>query len=136
LALSKLLTRKLVLLGAKPAPLTAILLLFMTPVSLPLALLDWQTPSALQWPWLLLLGLLAALSHLSFAKAYQLAEVTFLAPFGFSKFIVGTLIGYLVFAEFPNSWSLWIGMLIIGFSLGLLPYKMPLYSEAKRFKSN
>lgn len=136
LALSKLLTRKLVLLGATPAPLATALLLFMTPVSLPLALLEWQTPSSIHWPWLLLLGVLAALSHFSFAKSYQLAEVTFLAPFGFTKFILGTIIGYFVFGEFPQEQSFWIGMLIILLSLGVLRYKIPLYSDATRFKSN
>ncbi len=136
LAFSKLLTRKLVLLGHTPTYLAASLLLLMTPVSLPLALLEWQPPALQHWPWLMFMGLLAAGSHLTFSKAYQLADVGFLAPFGFTKFMLGTLVGYCFFAEIPTDWSLWFGMLIIFASIFVLSYKMPLYSEAKRLRSS
>ncbi len=132
LALSKLLTRKLVLLGHSPTYLAASLLLLMTPVSLPLALLDWQTPTLQHLPWLIGMGVLAAGSHLTFGKAYQLADVTFLAPFGFTKFMLGALIGYCFFAELPTAWSLWLGMLVIFASILVLGYKIPWHSEAKR----
>ncbi len=136
LAYSKLLTRKLTLLGEQPSTLAAALLILMTPASLPLALIEWQAPQPQHWPWLALLGLLAAASHFSFGKAYQLADVSFLAPFGFSKFMMSALVGYLVFQEFPKSWSLWLGMSIILCSIAVLHYKMPLYSEAKRLRSS
>ena len=136
LALSKLLTRKLALLGHTPTYLAASLLLLMTPVSLPLALVDWQTPTLQHLPWLIGMGVLAAGSHFTFGKAYQLADVAFLAPFGFTKFMLGALIGYCFFAELPTAWSLWLGMLVIFSSILVLGYKMPLYSEAKRFRSS
>ncbi len=132
LALSKLLTRKLVLLGHTPTYLAASLLLLMTPVSLPLALVDWQTPTLQHLPWLIGMGALAACSHFTFGKAYQLADVAFLAPFGFSKFMLGALIGYCFFAELPTAWSLWLGMLVIFASILVLGYKIPWHSEAKR----
>ncbi len=136
LALSKLLTRKLVLLGHTPTYLAASLLLLMIPVSLPLALVDWQTPTLQHLPWLIGMGVLAAGSHFTFGKAYQLADVAFLAPFGFSKFMLGAVIGYCFFAELPTAWSLWLGMLVIFASILVLGYKMPLYSEAKRLRSS
>ena len=120
LALSKLLTRKLVLLGHTPTYLAASLLLLMTPVSLPLALLEWQTPALQHWPWLIGMGVLAASSHFTFGKAYQLADVAFLAPFGFTKFMLGAVIGYCFFAEMPTAWSLWLGMLVIFSSILVL----------------
>jgi len=136
LALSKLLTRKLVLLGHTPTYLAASLLLLMTPISLPLALVDWQTPTLQHLPWLMGMGALAACSHFTFGKAYQLADVAFLAPFGFSKFMLGALIGYCFFGELPTAWSLWFGMLVIFASILVLGYKIPLYSEAKRLRSS
>ncbi len=44
--------------------------------------------------------------------------------------------GYCFFAELPTAWSLWLGMLVIFASILVLGYKMPLYSEAKRFRSS
>jgi len=123
LAFNKLLTRKLANLGETPISLAMYLLLLMAPVSLLPALYEWSTPNLTHWPWLILLGLLAAGAHLSFSKAYQLAEVTFLTPIGFSKFFLSTLIGYLAFSELPANWSLWIGVSVIFGSILLLGYK-------------
>ncbi len=136
LVVSKLLTRRLANEGATSTTLATYLLVFMAPASLLLALIEWKTPTIQHLPWLMLLGALAAGAHWSFARAYQLAEVTFLTPFGFSKFLLSMLVGYFAFAEFPTSISLWIGMLIIFGSIFLLGYKISLYSWANRLRSN
>lgn len=135
LAFSKLFTRKLANLGESPQSLATYLLLLMTPVSLVPALFEWTWPNAEHWHWLLLLGFFAAVAHWSFAKAYALAEVTFLTPFGFSKFLFSTFIGFYFFAEIPSK-ALWIGLMVIGASIVLLIYKIPLYSTAKRLRSS
>lgn len=123
LAFNKLLTRKLANYGESPTTLAVYLLLLMIPVSFVPALYDWQTPELYHWPWLILAGALAAAAHLSFSKAYQLAEVTFLMPIGFSKFFLSALVGYLAFAELPTHWTLWLGMGIIFISILLLNKK-------------
>jgi len=135
LAISKLLTRQLAKAGETPEQLTLFLLFGMIPVSFIPACYEWVTPLYSHWPWLITLGFLAVLAHISFGKAYALAEVTFLMPFGFSKFLFSMLLGYYCFLEIP-SFSLWLGMGVIGLSLLCLAYKIPLYSIAKRFKSN
>ena len=141
LAWNKLLTRKLGLLGESPELLATYLLLFMVPISFIPALYKWVTPSIEHCYWLLALGMLVALAHLSFGKAYKLAEVSFLTPFGFSKFIFSTLVGYFAFSELPTQWTIWLGISIvfisiIVLSLKHLDYKIPLYSIARRFKSS
>lgn len=120
IAMSKLLTRKLAMLGESPTVLTTYLLVLMTPVSLVPALFEWQTPSAGHWPWLILFGFFAACAHLSFTKAYELAEVTFLTPIGFSKFFINVLVGYLAFQEFSVEKSLWLGTMIVFASIIVL----------------
>lgn len=139
LALSKLFTRQLAKAGEKTEQLTLFLLFGMIPFSFILALFEWVTPDLSHWPWLMLLGFLAVLAHMTFSKAYALAEVTFLMPFGFSKFLFSLLLGYFCFLEIP-SLSLWLGMGMIGFSLVCLAYKISykirLYSIARRFISN
>jgi drug/metabolite transporter (DMT)-like permease len=146
ITINKLLTRKLATLGETPTVLTTYLLLLMAPISLLPALYEWTTPSPSHWPWLILLGALASGAHLSISKAYQLAEVTFLTPFGFSKFFINVLIGYLAFSELPLEKSLWIGTITIFASILILGsaslknyfmgYKISLYSWANRFRSN
>jgi len=135
LAGSKLMVRKLGALGEKPPVLTAYLLVFMTPCSLLFALAEWQTPNIQHWPWLILLGLLASLAHLSFAKAYALAEVTFLTPFGFLRCFLSAVLGYVFFNEFPDKPAVWIGILLIFASIFILNYKIPLYSEGRKKSS-
>jgi len=119
-ALSNLLTRKLASLGEKPEVLAGYLLLLMVPLSCFPALLDWATPQATHWGWLILLGLFAALAHFSFSKAYALAEVTFLMPFGFFKFFLSIAIGFAVFNEHPKEWLDWSGMSLIFLSICIL----------------
>jgi drug/metabolite transporter (DMT)-like permease len=146
IAMSKVLTRKLATLGETPIVLSTYLLLLMAPISLIPALYEWTTPNVTHWPWLTLLGALAAGAHLSFTKAYQLAEVTFLTPLGFSKFFINILVGYLAFSELPVEKSLWIGVATIFVSIFvlsyssfkpiLMDYKISLYSWASRFRSS
>lgn len=135
LAWNKLLTRKLAAKGETPLSLTIHLLFMMVPVSLLFALPDWTWPTTQTLPWLLLLGLLGAMAHLSFGKAYAKAEVVFLTPFGFSKFLFSTALGYVCFFETPSA-SLWLGLIFIGMSIFMLTHKISLYSIAKRFKSS
>ncbi len=136
LAGNKLLTRRLAKLGETPTTLATFLLVFMAPVSLIPALFEWTMPHSVHWPWLVFMGALTAGAHISFSKAYQLAEVTFLTPVGFTKFFFSTMVGYFAFSELPTSWTVWIGTAIIFTSILLLAYKISLYSWAKRFKSN
>jgi drug/metabolite transporter (DMT)-like permease len=122
-AFNKILTRRLAMRGESPESLAIYLLVFMTPVSGLFCLNDMVTgafylPTVTQFFWLICAGVLSAMAHLSFAKAYQLAEVTFLMPFGFLKFFMSTCIGYLAFREFPQSIPL-IGMGLIFMSAGL-----------------
>lgn len=119
LVVSKLLTRQLASKGETAESLATYLLLLMTPVSLLLALPEWRSPQLAHFPWLIALGILAAGAHFAFGKAYAKAEVTALMPFGFSKFLFSSLIGYFCFLEIP-SFSLILGLIFISLSILLL----------------
>jgi drug/metabolite transporter (DMT)-like permease len=118
--IDKLLTRKLASLGEKASAMAIYLLTLMIPFSFVPAALEWTSPTTVHWPWLIAAGALAAAAHLFFGKAYQLAEVTFLTPVGFSKFFFSALVGYLAFGEFPTRWPFWIGIGFIFFSILIL----------------
>lgn len=121
-ACNKLITRKLASHGESPKLLALYLLIFMTPCFLIPACFQWVTPQLSHLPYLLLLGVLAAVAHYSFSRAYALAEVTFLMPFGGAKFILSVLVGLLFFAEFPDNLHSWFGMLVIFCGVTLLSY--------------
>ncbi|PCH57448.1 MAG: hypothetical protein COC15_01065 [Legionellales bacterium] len=133
---SKLITRKLAANGVSAQVLTIYLLIFMTPISLIPALLHWQMPTIEHLPYLLGLGLLVATAHIAFSKAYAIAEVTFLMPFGFSKFIFSIIVGYLWFNELPHEWGIYAGMITIFISTLVIGYLDSIKSNPNKDKEN
>lgn len=131
-AFDKLLTRKLLALNEKPRTLAWYLLAFIAPFSLlPVLHYGWVSPEMQHWPWLCLLGLLGACAHYTFNKAYALAEVTVLLPFGAARLLLGGLFSYLAFYEIPKTVDLWFGMGIIIFSTILLSAETKFFIRPK-----
>jgi len=70
------------------------------------------------WPsqheWLLLgaLGLVATICHLLVTYAYRLASIGILAPFQYVEIIGATILGLVVFNDFPDAMT-WLGIAII-----------------------
>ena len=70
------------------------------------------------WPsqheWLLLgaLGLVATICHLLVTYAYRLASIGILAPFQYVEIIGATILGLVVFNDFPDA-TTWFGIAII-----------------------
>jgi drug/metabolite transporter (DMT)-like permease len=73
----------------------------------------WMLP---QSPWhaagFVTIGLLGGLGHLILIKAYEYAPASRLAPFSYAQLIWVAIIGFFVFGDFPDGWSL-LGMAII-----------------------
>jgi drug/metabolite transporter (DMT)-like permease len=116
-ALEKLLTRKLLALQESPSSLAWSLLAFISPLCLlPVFFYGWVSPDMSHLPWILLLGILNALAHYTFNKAYALAEVTMLLPFGGTKLILSAGLSYLAFFEIPKSFDMWLGITVIALS--------------------
>ncbi len=88
--------------------IVAYLTLTMMPITLVAALLVWRWPSLADLAWLAAIGVLGSGGHLCFIKAYTFADVSAVEPITFTRLIWAALIGYLVFAELPDSW-VWIG---------------------------
>jgi drug/metabolite transporter (DMT)-like permease len=60
----------------------------------------------------LMLGVLGAAGHFVLIRAFEYAPPGVLAPFVYMQLITVLALGYLVFGEFPDGWSL-VGMAII-----------------------
>ncbi len=80
-------------------------------------LLDPVWPEGVAWLWLLGVGFFAALSHIMMTYALSLAPSSTLAPLQYLELPVATLLGYLVFRDFPNALTLTGIAIIIGAGL-------------------
>lgn len=69
-------------------------------------------PTSIEWSLLAGIGLIAAVGHLLVVIAVNRAPTSVLAPFGYVEIIAATLLGWLLFGEWPDSLS-WLGITII-----------------------
>lgn len=60
------------------------------------------------WLAFLGLGLCGALGHFYLIKAYAMAEASVISPFDYGQLIGATVLGYLIWGDFPDLWT-WIG---------------------------
>lgn len=70
--------------------------------TLPLAALDWQTPTTAQWFWFLLAGCLGSLGHWFLTRAYAVADISTAQPVKFLDLVWASVLGYLVFSDVPS----------------------------------
>lgn len=82
--------------------ITAYMNIFLAVFSLLPAIWVWQAPSAEEWLWLVLIGLLGTFAQLALSQALKEAEPTAVMPFDFLKLVWATLLGWIVFGELPD----------------------------------
>lgn len=83
-------------------------------------MLDPVWPEGVVWLWLLGVGFFATLSHMMMTYALSLAPSATLAPLQYLELPVATLLGYLVFHDFPNLLTLTGIAIIIGAGLYMI----------------
>ena len=72
----------------------------------------WLTPSVPHLAMMVAMGVIAAVAHFMLIKAYDHAEASLLAPFGFAEIIMATIVGLVVFGDFPGA-VIWLGIAIV-----------------------
>ena len=77
----------------------------------------WQTPSGFQYLLLLAMGLLGLGSQAMMIRAFRIGEASFVAPFDYGKLLAAGLLGFFVFAEVPDLWTLVGAAIIVGATL-------------------
>ncbi len=86
-------------------------------VSSVLVPLHWTQPTAFQWLLMMGSGVMGALGHLCLIRAFGLAPASVLAPFSYSSLVWATLLGLLIWRDWPDAWT-WSGAaLIVGSGL-------------------
>jgi drug/metabolite transporter (DMT)-like permease len=72
----------------------------------------WIAPTPLQLLGLAAIGLGSAVAQMLMTEGYRSGEATLVAPFEYGAIIYTTLMGMLIWSEYPDSWSL-LGITII-----------------------
>jgi drug/metabolite transporter (DMT)-like permease len=93
---------------------------FSTIFAAPFAYYKWQPVEISQIQWLVALAVFYLLHILAVFKAFQYAKITQLAPCDFSRLVFSAIVGYLVFGEKVDMWSIYGSLLIISSSVYLV----------------
>jgi drug/metabolite transporter (DMT)-like permease len=97
-------------------------LLFMTPLTFIIAIFFWEGINFSQFCIFVLMGSAGLISHWCLAQAFKLSDTTFIMPFQFTKLIWASFIGYVIFAESPDKWT-WFGGIVIFASVIYIAYR-------------
>jgi len=91
---------------------TAYMVILLTPLSIPTAIMVWTWPSTGALAWLVLCGVSGTVAQLCLAQALHGADATVVLPLDFTKVVWGGILGYLAFGESADLWT-WVGAVII-----------------------
>jgi len=81
------------------------------------AIATWRAPSATEGAMLVAVGVLGLASQALMIRAFRAGEATFVAPFDYSKLLLAGLIGFTLFGEVPDRWTLVGATVIVGATL-------------------
>jgi drug/metabolite transporter (DMT)-like permease len=95
----------------------------------------WVTPTLHQLMVLGVMSAFAAVSQLLTMHAFSKADAAVLAPFGYSEIVTATVVGLVLFGDFPAPVT-WVGILVIvasGIYIAVAgrPIKLPLLSRSR-----
>jgi drug/metabolite transporter (DMT)-like permease len=130
-AIFMLLTRKL---AAYDPPLVTLFyaLLLGTIAGAPVALAHWEWPQgAMQWMMLASLGAFGGLGHYLLILAYRLAPASSVSPFLYFQLLSMVALGFLVFGDVPDRWTLAGSAVVISSGLYLVHRERVMSRQAR-----
>lgn len=100
-----------------PASETPLIMLFYygllgTILVTPPAIYYWEWPTSMEWVYLIIIGVTGALSQYWWILAFKAGEASVVAPFDYLRLLFAGAIGFAVFSELPDHWTL-LGALTI-----------------------
>jgi drug/metabolite transporter (DMT)-like permease len=79
--------------------------------------LQWQWPDAFSWTLLIITAVLGALAHYALIKALGHAEAGAVQPYAYTALVWVTILGAVVFGQFPDNWTIAGATIIVASSL-------------------
>ncbi|MDX1485491.1 MAG: DMT family transporter [Alphaproteobacteria bacterium] len=74
----------------------------------------WVPPTPGQWTVLVMIGILGGTGMVALTKGFSTGDTSFVTPFDYSRLIYATAIGFFIFAETPDVWSVLGALIIVG----------------------
>ncbi len=102
--------------------ITAYMAILVTPMALIPALFFWSVPDLATLGWFALLGAFGTAGHFCMAQALKEADATTVMPFDFTRLIWASVLGVLIFGEYPDLWT-WVGGSVIFASTVYIAYR-------------
>lgn len=105
---------------------TSVSMLFYTTLGVTLAggatiiVSGWQSMELKDVALLALSGILMSGAHFLMIETYRFAEAAFLAPFKYVSMIWAVLLGYLVWGDYPDQWTLFGAIIVISSGLYII----------------
>lgn len=84
----------------------------LTLLSLPPALWVWRAPTPAELGWLALIGVLGTGGHLAMTRALKISDTSSVVPLDYTRLIWAGFIGFVVFGETPDFWTVFGGCVI------------------------
>ena len=84
------------------------------PLSLPAALAVWEWPTGTTWLWVVAAGILGTAGHMLWTRALKLGDVSALSPISFLQLPIVALLGWLLFSEALDAWTIAGAAIILG----------------------
>jgi len=81
-------------------------------MSVPPAVVVWETPDTTQVAMMAVIGVLGTVSWMLFLRAFALGDASAVFPYEFARLPFVALLAYLVFGEVPDQW-VWLGATVI-----------------------
>jgi drug/metabolite transporter (DMT)-like permease len=101
----------------RPAVIVVWQSLTVTLLSLPLALVAWRAPTALQWCTFVVCGLLGSLGHYCLTRSFSVADISATQSVKFLDLVWASVLGWLVFSDRPSRSTLIGGAVICASTL-------------------
>jgi drug/metabolite transporter (DMT)-like permease len=120
-AITKVITRT-------DSALTVIFLMFLiqTVIGAVPAFLTWKWPEPHNWIWVFIVGSAGTFSHYCLSKAISLADITIVSPLDFLRVPLTVLVGYWLYSEGFDLYSIFGTLLILGANtLNLFKVRQP-----------
>lgn len=105
---------KLLCATESPMKIAFFMLVMTTLLSIPMGVLHWQTPTVEVWFWLGVIGVLTYAVQVLVGKAISKVPYMVIIPLNFVQLVFSTSLGYLVYAQLIDRWTLVGAIIILG----------------------
>lgn len=92
----------------------------------------WSWPTPGQWAWLIGIGVIGIAGQAALTRGFSTGDTSFVTPFDYSRLVFASIIGIVVFSEFPDFWKAVGALVIVGSGYYIARREMTLARQRKR----